>query len=47
MNFCSKKELNVGLSKLQSDIETAAINDVIQKYKNDIGDYLFIVISKK
>lgn len=46
-NFCSKKELNVGLSKLQSDIETAAINDVIQKYKNDIGDYLFIVISKK
>jgi len=45
-NLCSKKELEAGLSTLQSDIETGAINDVIQKYNNDIGDYLFIVISK-
>ena len=46
-NLCSNKELETGLSKLQNDIATGVINDVIQKYRNDIGDYLFVVIAKR
>jgi ubiquinone/menaquinone biosynthesis C-methylase UbiE len=45
-NFCSQKELVQGLSKLQSDIESGLINDVIKNYDNELGDYLFLVLSK-
>lgn len=45
-NLCQKKELESGLFLLSRDIETGAINDVIERYENDIGDYLFVVISK-
>jgi ubiquinone/menaquinone biosynthesis C-methylase UbiE len=45
-NLCAEKELDQGLSKLQSDIESGAIDEVIKKYENKIGDYLFVVLSK-
>ncbi len=41
-NYCSKSELESGLSKLRVDIKTGAINEVVESYKNKDGDYLFI-----
>lgn len=45
-NLCAHEELERGLSVLQSDIESGAIHEVIKKYENNIGDYLFVVLSK-
>jgi len=45
-NLCSPNELDTGLTQLKNDIETGTINNVIEKYNNNIGDYLFIVLSK-
>lgn len=36
-------EAEKGLHKLKTDIETGKINEVVKKYDNDYGDYLFIV----
>ena len=41
-NYCSESELASGLNKLREDIETGAINEVIENHKNEDGDYLFI-----
>lgn len=35
-------ELREGLRDLAADIGSGAIRDVIERYRNDIGDYLFI-----
>ncbi len=40
------EEINVGLIKLQRDINSGAINKIMDKYKNTHGDYLFITITK-
>lgn len=45
-SLCAHEELVRGLSKLQSDIESGVIDEVIKKYENNIGDYLFVVLSK-
>ena len=45
-NLCTINELEQGLLTLKSDIESGAIDDVIKKYTNQIGDYLFVVLSK-
>lgn len=45
-NLCTPNELEQGLLKLQSDIVSGAIDEVIKKYTNKIGDYLFVVLSK-
>ena len=39
-------ELRHGLSRLSNDIETGYVNDVIDAYESDIGDYLYVVGSK-
>ncbi|MCD4702601.1 MAG: class I SAM-dependent methyltransferase [Candidatus Aegiribacteria sp.] len=42
-NLCSDTELKDGLNKLQRDIESDEIENVIKRYESRIGDYLFIV----
>lgn len=44
--FSTPGELNSGLKRLKSDIETHAIHDIISQYENDRGDYLFIKANK-
>ena len=39
-------ELEEGCDRLQRDIESGDINQVAEKYRNNGGDYLFIVASK-
>jgi len=41
-NFCSESELESGLDKLREDIESGTIKGVMENYKNENGDYLFI-----
>ncbi len=45
-NLCTAQELCQGLSRLQTDIESGVIHEVIKKYDNKTGDYLFVVLSK-
>jgi ubiquinone/menaquinone biosynthesis C-methylase UbiE len=40
-----KEELSRRLALLESDIATGEINTIIRKYENDLGDYLFYVLS--
>lgn len=44
-NFCNELELSHGLTKLKTDINSGAINSLIQQ-SNDKSDYLFLVIQK-
>ena len=43
-NLCYPSELETNLTQLKNDIETDTINNVIEKYNNNIGDYLFVVL---
>ena len=45
-NFCSDSELNMGLELLEKNIRSGHINNVIDKYENLLGDYLFVVAIK-
>jgi len=44
--FSNKEEVERGLEGLSSDIESGRIKEVIESYRNDNGDYLFIAASK-
>lgn len=43
---CSEEELRLGLEALMQDCETGKIQDIIQSYEKDTGDYLFIAGEK-
>jgi ubiquinone/menaquinone biosynthesis C-methylase UbiE len=45
-NLCTKDELTSGLSKLESDLKSGKIYEVIANYKNENGDYCFITATK-
>ncbi len=45
-SLANKNEVEKGLIKLEHDITNKSIQDVINTYKNDLGDYLFIVGKK-
>lgn len=45
-SLANTKEVTQGLSILKKDIASGKINDVISRYKNTEGDYLFIIIRK-
>lgn len=36
-------EVELGLVRLQQDIETGKIQEIIRRYENSLGDYLFVV----
>ena len=45
-NLSIKEEVKNGLNDIKNDIETNKINQIISDYKNNDGDYLFVVIEK-
>lgn len=45
-NLANKDEAAEGLRRLAKDIESGKISEVIEKYENDKGDYIFIVVRK-
>ncbi|BCL35355.1 class I SAM-dependent methyltransferase [Nostoc sp. MS1] len=44
--LASVDEITHGCQKLATDINSGFIKEVIQKYKHDEGDYLFIIVDK-
>jgi ubiquinone/menaquinone biosynthesis C-methylase UbiE len=42
LNFSNKDEVQQGLKKLQDDITSGYINQIINNYSNKTGDYLFV-----
>jgi ubiquinone/menaquinone biosynthesis C-methylase UbiE len=44
--LANRKEVDSGLQKLSTDIESGDFVKVAQKYKNDLGDYCFIIARK-
>ena len=45
-DLSNSEEVELGLSNLETDIESGRINEMIKNYENDKGDYLFIVWRK-
>ncbi len=43
----NKEEVDNGLRRLKGDINSGRIDKVIDRYENDVGDYLYIVFQKK
>lgn len=39
-------EVNQGIQSLDADIKSGKINEIIESYKNDLGDYMFIKVTK-
>ncbi len=44
--FVTDIELNDGLVRLEQDIASGAILDIIKKYESDLGDYIFYIAEK-
>ncbi len=44
--LANAKEVETGLFKLEKDIQDQTVNKHLKEYKNDLGDYLFIVTTK-
>ncbi|MCD6064890.1 MAG: putative methyltransferase [Flavipsychrobacter sp.] len=44
--LCSPGELAAGLATLEADIASGAIHDIMKRYENNEGDYLFLVAQK-
>ena len=44
--FSDHDELKSGLIQLEKDIASGEIADIMKKYENDIGDYIFYVAGK-
>lgn len=45
-NLTSPGELTKGLSRLSRDIQSGRIHQIIEKYENPLGDYLFVKARK-
>ncbi len=45
-SLSNAQEVQQGLEILDQDIKSGAIHNIIKKYKNTLGDYLFMVIKK-
>ena len=41
-SLAHRTEVEHGLSQLRSDIDSGNINEIIESYKNDLGDYVFV-----
>lgn len=44
--LANEEEVGIGLQQLEVDIKSGAINEVIKRYENDTGDYLFLRCTK-
>lgn len=45
-SLANQREVEQGLIKLKMDIESGKINEIINSYKNNLGDYLYIIAKK-
>ncbi len=45
-DLANKEEIDNGLTSLRTDINNGAIEKVMKSYKNNLGDYLYIVAKK-
>lgn len=45
--LANKNEVEIGLRKLRTDIDNGKIDEVMASYKNDLGDYLYIIAQLK
>lgn len=46
-NLAADEEIREGCARLQSDIASGKIAEVMERYSSDLGDYLFVVAGKK
>ncbi|UOE95242.1 hypothetical protein [Alkalihalobacillus sp. LMS39] len=46
-NLASKEEVEDGCKQLKRDLETNEIDNVLKRYKSDLGDYVFVIAEKK
>ena len=44
--FCEPEELETGLKRLEYDIASGRIYEVMEQYDDSKGDYLFLVAEK-
>ena len=45
-DLSNQEEVNNGLAQLKVDIESGAIQKIMNDYHNDLGDYLYIIVEK-
>ena len=45
-SLANQEEVDQGLSQIRTDIDSGKINHIMDSYKNDWGDYMFIVGQK-
>lgn len=45
-DLANSEEVENGLKKLERDIISGKINEIIADYENDLGDYLFVIAQK-
>ena len=45
-SLANRAEIESGLSKLKTDIDSGKIDEIIRSYENDLGDYLFVIARK-
>lgn len=46
-DICSAEETASGCTRLKADIESGRIDEVMAKYRHDLGDYLFVIATKQ
>jgi ubiquinone/menaquinone biosynthesis C-methylase UbiE len=46
-NIASQEEIHTGCTRLKADIESGRIQEVIDQYSSELGDYIFVVAEKK
>lgn len=44
--YADREEVESGLAALEEDIRSGAIEQIIQQYENELGDYLFYIVQK-
>lgn len=45
-DLSNQEEVTQGLEKLKADIKTGKVEQIMQDYKNDFGDYLYVIAQK-
>ena len=45
-SLANQEEVELGLLQLRKDIDDGTINDIIQSFKNDLGDYIYVIGQK-
>ncbi|WP_332699082.1 class I SAM-dependent methyltransferase [Halalkalibacter lacteus] len=46
-NLASKVEVDEGCNRLKKDIETKKIEEVLNKFSSNLGDYVYVIAEKK